>query len=154
MTEETDPNAVNLKQTMLVAEVADTHVTMDRLTKIYIKMREKLSALTKAYEAEEERIKTQQAEVASAMKDIMRTVGGTGMKTAYGTVSLRTSTRFYAQDWDAMYQFINDNQAPFLLEKRVAQKNMADFLEVNPGTVPPGLNTVSEITVAVTKNRS
>lgn len=143
----------DLPTTMLVADVADTDVTMDRLTRIYIKMRDKLSDLTLAYEAEEERIKAQQAEVASAMKDILRTVGGTGMKTPYGTVALKTTTRFYAQDWDAMYQFILDNQAPFLLEKRVAQKNMADFLDANPGTVPQGLNTVSEISVSVTKPR-
>lgn len=153
MTEETDPTAATLEQTMLVADVADADVTMDRLTRIYIKMRNKLSDLTKEYEAEEARIKAAQLEVSTAMKDILRSVGGTGMKTQYGTVALKTTTRFYIQDWDAMYQFINDNAAPFLLEKRIAQRNMSDFLEANPGTVPPSLNTMSEITVSVTVPR-
>ena len=127
--------------------------TMDRLTKIYIKMREKLSELTREYETAEATIKAQQSEVAGAMKDIIQKAGGTGMKTAYGTVALKTTTRFYAQDWEAMAQFIIEHEAVFLLEKRVAQKNMADFLEANPGVVPPGLNSLSEITVSVTKPR-
>jgi len=135
------------------APSGEAAVTMDRLTKVYIKMRDKMSELTRTYETELEDIKAQQAEVAGAMKDIIRTVGGTGMKTQYGTVSLKTNTRFYAQDWDAMGQFIVDNAAPQLLEKRIAQKNMQEFLEQNPGVVPPGLNTMSEITVSVTKPR-
>ena len=100
-----------------------------------------------------EEVKAQQTEIAGAMKDIIRKVGGTGMKTAFGTVSLKTNTRYYAQDWDSMGRFIVDNAAPQLLEKRIAQKNMSEFLEQNPGVVPPGLNTMSEITVSVTKPR-
>ena len=136
-----------------VADIAQPEVTMDHLTKVYIKIRDTRSKNTAAYEAEDERLKAQQAEIATTMKEIIRTAGGTGMKTAYGTVSLRTKTRFYAQDWDAMYRFIHDNDAGFLLEKRIAQTNMAEFLEKNPGLVPPGLNTMSEVEVAVTKPR-
>jgi hypothetical protein len=131
----------------------ENQVTMDRLTKVYIKMRDKMSELTRDYETAFEDVKAQQAEVAGAMKDLIRSVGGTGMKTQFGTVSLKTNTRYYAQDWEAMGQFIVDNAAPQLLEKRIAQKNMSDFLEQNPGVVPPGLNTLSEITVSVTKPR-
>jgi hypothetical protein len=131
----------------------EPEVTMDRLTKVYIKMRDKLSELTREYEAAEAHIKEQQQEVSNAMKDILKATGGTGMKTEYGTVSLKTNTRFFAQDWDAMGRFIVDNDAPFLLEKRIAQRMMAEFLDKNPGVVPPGLNTMSELTISVTKPR-
>lgn len=140
MTDETQP-------------VSGSPPTMDKLTRVYIKIRDARSQLTREYEERDAQLKAQQAEVSSAMKDIIRAAGGTGMKTQYGTVSLKTSTRYYAQDWDAMYQFINDNDAPYLLEKRIAQRNMADFLEQNPGVVPPGLNSMSEIEVSVTKPR-
>jgi hypothetical protein len=72
-------------------------------------------------------------------------------KTESGTVSLITKTRYYAQDWDAMKGFIKEHDAIDLLEKRVSQKNMKEFLDANPGVVPPGLNTVSEIEVSVRK---
>jgi len=151
MTDETE--GPDLSATMSVADIAEPTITMDRLAKIYIKMREKLAEVTRAFEEQETKIKAQQQEVAAAMKDIIQQAGGESIRTAHGTVTLKTTKRFYAQDWEAMYQFINDNDAPFLLEKRIAQKNMQEFLEANPETVPPGLNTMSELTVSVTKPR-
>ena len=145
--------AVIDKMALDVADIADTGVTMDRLAKIYIKMRDKLAELAREFEVKEAEIKEQQSEVAAAMKDILHKAGGESMRTSHGTVALKTNTRYYVQDWEAMSQFILDNSAVFLLEKRVAQKNMAEFLEENPGTVPPSLNTMSEITVSVTKPR-
>jgi len=148
-----DDGEVGYADTMNVADIARPDVTMDRLTRVYIKMRDKLAQITRAYEEEEALIKAQQAEVSSAMKDIIQKAGGTGMKTEYGTVALKTSTRYYTQDWEAMNRFIVDNDAVHLLEKRIAQKNMSEFLESNPGMIPSGLNTMSEITVSVTKPR-
>lgn len=131
----------------------DDVVTLDKLARIYIKMRDKLSQLTRDYETEEARIKAQQAEVAAAMKDRLQALGAKSAATSYGTVTLKTSTRYYFQDWDAAHKFIIDNEAPYLLEKRVSQSLMKEFLENNPGMVPPGLNTMSELTVSVTKPR-
>ena len=148
-----EDDEVGVDLAMSVADIAAPSVTMDRLTRVYIKMRDKLSLLSRTYEEEEALIKAQQAEVSAAMKDIIQKAGGTGMKTEYGTVALKTSTRYYTQDWEAMYRFLIDNDAVHLLEKRIAQKNMSEFLDSNPGMVPPGLNTLSEITVSVTKPR-
>ena len=44
-----------------------------------------------------------------------------------------------------------ENDALDLLEKRIAQTNMAQFLEENPGVVPPGLNAFSDFEIRVTK---
>jgi len=38
-----------------------------------------------------------------------------------------------------------------LLEKRIAQGNMAKFLEENPGLLPPGLNSNTEYGISVRK---
>lgn len=137
----------------MTTETEDDGVTMDRLAKVYIKIRDARSKLTREFEEAEEKLKAQQAEIANAMKDKMQSLGVKSAGTAFGTVSLRVKTRYYAQDWDAMYRFIHDNDAGFLLEKRIAQSNMSEFLEQNPGVVPPGLNTMSETEVSVTKPR-
>ena len=125
--------------------VDQTQVTMDKLTRVYIKMRDRIKELN----LEVENIKAQQAGVAGAMKDLLQSVGGKSMGTTYGNVSVVTKTRYYAQDWDAMKRFIVDNDALYLLEARIAQTNMATFLEKNPGLVPPSLGTMSELTVSV-----
>lgn len=153
-TTDIDEGDVSAEHTMLVAGVADTTVTMDRLAKVYIKMRDKRAEIAREAEQKDAEIKAQQDEVADAMKEIIRTAGATGIKTNYGTVSLRTSTRFFVQDWDAMGRFIVEQDAPFLLEKRIAQRMMGEFLEKNPKLVPPGLNTMSEVSISVTKPRA
>ncbi len=128
-------------------------ITMDRLAKVYIKIRGRLSELLREYEAAEEVLKKQQKEIADEMKNRLRALGVTSAGTTEGTVTLKTTSRFYAKDWEAMHNFIHEHDAAFLLEKRIAQSNMSEFLEKNPGVVPPGLDTVSEITVSVTKPR-
>jgi len=126
-------------------------IPMDRLAKVYVKIRDKIAELTRDYESQVETLKASQAQVANTMKDQLRAAGMLSSKTEYGTVSLITKTRYYAQDWDAMKTFIKEHDAVDLLEKRIAQKNMQQFLEENPGVVPTGLNTVSEIEVSVRK---
>lgn len=131
------------------AEPTQQAITLDKLARVYLKMRTHLGNITKAYETEAEELKAKQHEVALAMKDIMQATGQKSAKTESGTIILSTKTRYVAQDWDAMKRFIVDHDAVDLLEKRIAQKNMSEFLEANPGVVPPGLNTLTEVDVSV-----
>lgn len=131
--------------------MTDDVIPMDRLAKVYVKIRDKISDLTRDYETQVETLKAQQAQVSSTMKDQLRAMGTLSSKTEFGTVSLITKTRYYAMDKDAFKRFVIENDAADLYEQRVAQKNMAEFLDKNPGNVPPGLNIVSEIEVSVRK---
>lgn len=122
-------------------------VPLDKLVRIYMKMRAKLSEL----DAQVEIIKEQQQLLKNEIKDRMRSVGAKSMKTEYGTVSLTEKTRYYTQDWDSFKRFVIENDAVDLLEKRIAQTNMKMFLQENPTMVPPGLNSDTEIDVSIRK---
>lgn len=122
-------------------------VPLDKLVRIYMKMRAKLSEL----DAQVESIKEQQQLLKNEIKDRMRSVGAKSMKTEYGTVSLTEKTRYYTQDWDSFKRFVIENDAVDLLERRIAQTNMKTFLQENPTMVPPGLNSDTEIDVSIRK---
>ena len=124
---------------------------MDTLAKVYLKMRNKISALTQAYEAEVGALKEQQAAVSGAMKDQMKALGSKSVRTDHGTVMLKLTTRYETHDWDAFKQFMLEHKALELVERRIAQKNMAIFLADNPGVVPPGLNSDSSYEISVRK---
>lgn len=126
-------------------------VPLDRLVRVYMKVRTKAQEVAKEYETQLEALKAQQQEVAMAIKDVLQTMGVKSAKTEYGMAILSTKTRYYAQDWDAMRAFILEHQALDLLEKRIAQNNMSQFLSENPGIAPPGLNSVTEFDVSVRK---
>jgi hypothetical protein len=48
-----------------------------------------------------------------------------------------------------MKQFIKDNDALDLMEQRVHQTNMKNFLEENPTLMPPGMNVDSRYSITV-----
>jgi len=124
---------------------------LDKLTRIYIKMRTKLQDIEKEYDTKIEELKAQQQEVKNAMKDLMLASGTKSSRTDYGTVSLVQKTRYYTQDWDSFKKFVIEHDVVDLLEKRIAQTNMSKFLEENPTLVPPGLSSNTEFDISVRK---
>lgn len=126
-------------------------VPMNKLAKVYRKMQAKLQQLTAVYETEAAALKAQQDQVKEALKTQMLALGVKSVNTEEGIVILSTKTRYWPQDWDAFKEFVKENDALDLFEKRVAQTNMATWLQDNPTLVPPGLNSSSEYAVSVRK---
>ena len=136
-----------------MTETEDEVVPIDLLVKIHSRIKGRIDALTKEYDTAVEQLKAQQDEVRFAIKDKMKALGLKSVNTSYGTVSLSTKTRYSTQDWDSFKKFILEHQIVDLLEKRIAQSNMATFLQENPGAVPPGLNSYTEFEIRVTKSK-
>jgi len=126
-------------------------IPMDKLARVYLKIRTRIQELTKDYESEVEELKAQQDEIKAAMKDQLMALGSKSVKTDQGTVILTTKTRYFTQDWDAFKTFVVEHDALDLYEKRIHQSNMAKFLEDNPSLVPPGLNSDKEFDISVRK---
>ena len=124
-------------------------VPLDKLVAIHAKIKAKMEMLDQQLAELEE----QRTEIRLAIKDQMKALGLTSVKTSFGTVSLTKTTRYNTQDWDSFKAFVLEHQVVDLLEKRIAQTNMAQFLEENPGVVPPGLNSVTGFDIRVTKAR-
>jgi hypothetical protein len=131
--------------------MTDETIPMDRLAKVYIKIRNKKAELTRLYEQEVLALDDQIAQLSSVMKEQLRAMDILSAKTEYGTVSLVTKTKYIAQDRDAFKAFVLEHAAIDLLEMRIAQVNMKKFLDENPGTIPVGLNVLSEVAVVVRK---
>jgi len=126
-------------------------IPLDKLAKVYRKIKTQIDTLTQEYDTQVEALKAQQDQIKFAMKDTMKALGVSTVRTEFGTVSLVTKTRYSTQDWDSFKKFILEHEVVDLLEKRIAQTNMANFLEENPGVLPPGLNAMTEYDISVRK---
>ena len=131
--------------------MSDDVIPLDRLAKVYRKIRDQISTLTKEYDTQVEVLKAQQEEIKHAMKDQMQALGVTSVRTPQGTVVISVKTRYSTADWDSFKKFVVEHDALDLYEKRIAQTNMKQFLEENPGVVPPGLNSNAEYDISVRK---
>lgn len=129
--------------------MSEDTIPMDKLARMYMKMRTAIQDLDKQIED----IKEAQQHVKNAMKDQMLALGTKSVRTDFGTISLKEKTRYYTQDWDSFKKFVIEHDAVDLLEKRIAQTNMQTFLEENPSLHPPGLSNTAEFDIAVTKPR-
>jgi hypothetical protein len=117
----------------------------DRLMRIYAKMRDKLETLQRDVDKVENDMKV----VKGALLDHCKTNGVESIRTPYGLAYRTVRTMYSTADWENFHKFVLDNQAPYLLEKRLHQGNMKEFLVDNPELVPPGLNSSSEYTITI-----
>ena len=129
-------------------------ISMEKLTRVYIKMRAKKDAITAEMNAQISELDKGMKEIKSAILEHMKGVGATSIKTEAGTVSRTVKTIYTPMDWAAMSEFIVNHNAIELLEKRIHQGNMKAFLEENPDVIPPGLSANSEYTVTIRRSKN
>lgn len=123
----------------------------DKLVKVYRKIRDVINEKEEAHKTEIGGLKEQLDAVAAKLLEICNTQNLDSLRTPEGTVTRRAVTRYWTNDWESMYQFIKEQDAPFLLEQRIHNGNMKQFLEENPDTLPIGLNADTKYAVTVRK---
>lgn len=128
-------------------------IATDKLAEVYIKIRDKRAELKEQYEAQDEGLKAQQEMLAEKMLDICRDNNADSIKTPAGTIIRKVDTRYWTTDWDSMYEFIEEHNAFPLLERRLHQTNLKQFLEENPELLPAGLQADRKYTVVVRRSK-
>ena len=126
-------------------------VKADELVLTYRRIRDVIYEKEEAHKEEIAALKAQQDVVSEALLALCNDQNLDSIRTAAGTVTRSTITRFWTSDWESMYQFIRDRDAPFLLEQRIHNGNMRQFLEDNPEDLPIGLNADTKYVVRVRK---
>lgn len=122
-------------------------INADRLAKVYVKIREKRRELAKQDRELEEQLEA----ISRQLLEICKEQGAATIRTSHGTISRRTTKRFWPTDWDAFYKFVKDQDALSLLYQRINTANMEQFLEENPELHPPGLNADVSQSVVIVK---
>lgn len=124
-----------------------TEITAEKLAKVYVKIRDARRELKRQDDALEEQLK----QVANELLNICKEQGAATIRTEYGTISRRTSRRYWSNDWESFFKFIKEHDAFNLMHQRINTNNMQQFLEEHPDLCPPGLNADIEQTIVITK---
>jgi hypothetical protein len=126
-------------------------VQVDKLTRTYIKIRDARAKLAAEFKMQDELMVGQLDLVKEALLDYCKAHGVDSVRTSEGLVYRTQKTRYWTSDWSSMHKFILENNLPEFFEKRLNQGAVKEYLEENPESVPPGLNTDSEYVIAVRK---
>jgi hypothetical protein len=124
-----------------------SEVSADKLTEIYVKIRNKRRELKK----QDDELEAQLNIIAAELLEICKAQGSSLIRTPHGTISKRITKRYWTSDWHSFYQFIKENDAFGLMAQRINGSNMEQFLEENPDLHPPGLNAEQTQTVVIVK---
>ena len=122
---------------------------LDMLANVYIKIRDARTALKTEFTTQDSVLQEQMNLLETNMLDACKDLNASSIKTPHGTIIRSVKSRYWTNDWDSMYTFIKEQGAFGLLEKRLHQTNMKEFLVENPDLLPMGLNVESEYTVVV-----
>lgn len=121
----------------------------EKLVKAYIRIRDARAEAKKAFENQDAELEEKQDKIEAALLGMCNETGTKALSTAVGTASKVVKTRYWASDWEKMHAFVKDHDAMHLLEKRIAQTAMKEFLEANPESMPEGLNVDSKYSIVV-----
>ena len=127
---------------------------LDLLAGVYIKIRDARTTLKAEFTMQDSVLQEQMDLLEANMLDACKDLNASSIKTPHGTIIRSVKSRYWTNDWDSMYTFIREQGAFGLLEKRLHQTNMKEFLVENPDLLPMGLNVESEYTVVVRRNKT
>ena len=123
--------------------------SIDKIVAVYIKIRNSKEELTRDYDAKVADLDEQMRVLKQKLLDISKETGVTSFKTENGTAYRTVKNRYWTNDWESFYTFMRNHGAMELLEKRIHQTNMREFLEDNPEAHPPGLNVDQEYEITI-----
>ena len=129
--------------------MSDEKLNAEKLTTVYLKIKDKRSELSAEFKEKDAELVEQLEKVKRALLDYCEEQGVDSVRTSAGLFYRSARTRYWTSDWSSMHEFILENEVPELLDKRVNQSNMKQYLEENPDQVPKGLNVDSEYIVSV-----
>ena len=127
-------------------------VSADKMTKAYIKIRARRAELAKTFKAEDDQLAEHLEKLKNALLNYCTDQNVESVRTSEGLFYRSVKTKYWTSDWESMHKFVLEHGVPELLDKRLNQTNMKQFLEENPEVLPQGLNKDMEYAIAVRKS--
>lgn len=133
-------------------ETKEGKVSAEELARIYIKIRDAKEAAAERHKQEIASFNEQLDAIAKELLEICKELDVSSMRTGQGTIIRRVTTNFNTNDWGSMFEFIKEHDAFGLIQQRLNQSNMKQFLEEHPELLPPGLWSESKYTIVVKRS--
>jgi hypothetical protein len=127
-------------------------MNIDELTHDYMVLRRERERVAFEFKMTDEKLRDAQAEIEAKLLALCTEHNVDSMRTKNGTVMRSIKSRVHVLDWDAFYDYVLENKAPQLLQKRVHESNFEEFMsERRQDGLPPGVNVAREYSITVRK---
>ena len=130
-------------------------ISLPKLVKAFRALREERSNLKSDFEAEDKRLAAKQDKIKEVLLTHCRENDINSVRTDEGTFTRTKKVNYWTNDWEKLYEFILEHQIPDILQRRISQTNLREWLEDenNKGLLPKGLQADAEYTITIQKPR-
>jgi len=125
-------------------------INVEDVITTYMKLRGQKEVIEKKAKDEVVTIKEKMEKLEAWIKEQADLQGVTSFKTRSGTAFLTTTDFATVADWDAMLEFVKENEAYDLFEKRVSKVAVRGYIDQTKA-VPPGVNYGTRLDVNIRK---
>lgn len=126
-------------------------VPIEKLTRVFTKIKDRRSELSREFKKEDERLKSQQDQIRTTLLDYCKENNLDSVRTGAGMFYRTVKTKYWTSDWERMYEFILEHKVPEFFTKSLNQSNVRQYLEEHPDECPKGLNIDSEYVLTIRK---
>jgi hypothetical protein len=116
----------------------------------YMRLREQKTAIETEVKERVSTLKAKMDKLEAYLKTQMDAQGLTSFKSDSGTAFLTTTDYANVANWDAVLEFIRENEAFDMLEKRVSKVAVRGYIEQTK-SVPPGITYGTKLEVNIRK---
>jgi hypothetical protein len=131
--------------------MTETELPINEMVAVYRKIRAAIDEREEKHTEAISTLKEQLDTVGNKLLAICNEQNLDSIKTPDGTITRRVTARYWTSDWETMYRFIKENDVPHLLEQRIHNGNMKQFIAENPEAFPAGLQCDRKYVIQIRK---
>jgi hypothetical protein len=124
-------------------------IPIEQIVSTYIKLRDKRDMMYQEFKEKTAQLEEDMQTLKHKLLEVSKETGATSFSSPSGVAYRTVKNRYWTNDWASLYQFMQEHGAMGLLEKRIHQTSMKEFLDENPEAHPPGLHVDSEYEITV-----
>ena len=124
-------------------------VPIEQIVTTYIKIRDKRDRLYQEFKENTAKLDEDMQILKNKIVELSKLTGVTSFSTPTGIAYRTVKNRYWTNDWESFYTFMREHGSMELLEKRIHQTNIKEFIDANPDVHPPGLNIDSEYEITI-----
>lgn len=130
-------------------------ISLPKLVKAFRALRDERSKLKEDYKKEDNSLEVKQDKIKEVLLMHCRDNDVNSVKTDEGTFTRTKKVNYWTSDWENLHKFILEHKIPDILQKRISQANLKEWLEdeKNKGLLPKGLQVDAEYTITIQKPR-
>jgi len=128
-------------------------MNVDKLVSVFIKIRDAREEAKREWEEIDSEFVTKLDLINQELLSICKNTGADSIKTKDGTAIRTIKSKYWTNDWERFYDWMFEHNVPEVLERRIHQTNIKQFLVENPDMLPPGLNVDNAYHITVRRSK-